>query len=307
MASMWTFKITNVSGFDQNIEDLGITIEDSTNEITLSDFYTFTELSNSDDLRTLVEVGNFIVNDGLDDLIPQEGVKYLTLENIEHLEDNYYSISELQSPNSSTIDWTNIINVPLFDPNTLDGAYDQGGAGLGRIINADSGPVKIDRGTSTDASIEIVPKTLLPSTNLAGGQIDNKNGILSIYDGSRSKWLSLSRPTIAFGRARRSRNQYLCFWVSETPSNKSGIRMPRNATIVSLSGQFESSGTGTFEIRKNDLTTPIASLSISSGVGNSDVNVNVDVNTDDYLQCYISTSLIGVITPIIFVELAWRP
>jgi hypothetical protein len=306
MASMWIFKITNISGEDKNIVDLGITIEDSTSEIVLSEFYTYTELANSDDLREFVGNGDFIVNNGYGTLTPQEGVDFLTLENIEHLEDNYYSIDELQTPGSSVIDWTNIANAPSIDQNTLDEAYDHGGPGAGRVINADNGPVKIDRGSSTSASIEIVPKSLLPSTGLSGGQIDNKNGVLCIYDGSRSKWLSVSRPTLAFGRSRKSKNQYLNFWVSETNSNMSGIRMPRNATIVSLSGQFETSGTGTFEIRKNDAIDVVASLDITSDVGNSNINIDTDVSEGDFLQCYIS-SYDGVDTPIIFIELAWRP
>jgi len=47
--------------------------------------------------------------------------------------------------NESTLSWIKIADVDYGEPNDLDGAYDQGGAGAGRTINADSGAVKIDR------------------------------------------------------------------------------------------------------------------------------------------------------------------
>ncbi len=40
-------------------------------------------------------------------------------------------------------DYNDLINKPGFNSNTLDEAYDEGGAGAGRIINADNGPVEI--------------------------------------------------------------------------------------------------------------------------------------------------------------------
>jgi len=515
---MWTFKIINVSGSSQDIEDLGITIEDSTSEVLLSDFFTFTELANSDDLRTLINDGDFTANDGSEDLTAAEGVDFLTIENIEHLEENYYSIAELQAPNTSVVDWTNIINAPSFgsptwlnsveyrvtaisstapgtpsvgdvyidtdddhyykydgswqdegaavtgdrvinlddgqqdiysftgsawtasdstasdnaavmveddgdgsaaqyiydgetltwvkiadidfsghldgasskhdaseidvenayseigssadddletvlgdintrvgelndhldgsanqhdadeiddentyvniagsptnvdatlsaidtalgtalDHNTLDEAYDEGGAGVGRIITADTGPVKIDRASSTDASLEIVPKGSLPTTNLADGQLDNKGGILCVYDGTRSKWLSVARFIVCFGRRGTTYDQYLNFFVGSLASNNAGLRMVRNATIVSLAGQFDASASGTFQLRKNDVSTTISSLTISSGIGNADTTTNVDLTADDYLQCYIN-SVGYTYDPVILVELAWRP
>ena len=114
MASMHIVIITNVSGSDQIIEDLGITIVDSTDQITLSNTYTFDELAGSDDLRTLVNDGDFEVNDGADDLSAAEGVKYLTLHNTYDLEADYYSISELSQSGQSEVHWDNVTNAPPF-------------------------------------------------------------------------------------------------------------------------------------------------------------------------------------------------
>jgi len=50
-----------------------------------------------------------------------------------------------------------------LDNNTLDGAYDEGGAGAGRTINADSGPVVLNTGSATTAPLELTPKASLPT------------------------------------------------------------------------------------------------------------------------------------------------
>jgi len=518
MAVMHSVIITNVSGSEQTVEDIGIIIADSTSQITLSEMYTFPELAGSDDLRTLVGDSDFELNDGVDDLSAADGVKYLTLHTTYDLESDYYSATELSTSGQSYVHWGNITNAPSFglcetwtlpveyrvtaiaatapggpsiedvyidtddnhyykydgswqdegiasindrvinlndlqediytfsgsvwnasdststdnagivveddgdgksaiyvyngdndtwekvadfdlpghldggankhdadeidvegtysnisgtptdlestistidgklgtydghldggankhdadeidDENTyvniagsptdvdatltaidtalgvagnhndLDEAYDEGGAGVGRTITADSGPVKIDRGASTDASFEIVPKGSLPSTNLADGQIDNKGAILCVYDNTRTKWLSISRPIFVFGRRRTTYDQYLNFFVGSLPSNNSGLRIPRNATLVSLTAQLDASGTCTFEIEKNDTGTSIATLDISATTFAVQTNTNVDVSAGDFLQCHMDATP-SVEDPIILIELAWRP
>jgi len=188
---------------------------------------------------------------------------------------------------------------------TLDGAYDQGGAGAGRLINATDGSVKIDRGAATSASFEIVPKSNLPTTNLSDGQIDIKDGILCIYDSTRSKWLSVQRQFLVFGRRGNSRNQYLGFYGSRLVSNNSGLRMARAATIVSMAGQIDASGTCTFNIRRNDTATNVENLTIAAAVGNEDISKNTDLNSGDFIQCQIGATT-AVNDPIIVIEIAWR-
>jgi len=188
---------------------------------------------------------------------------------------------------------------------TLDGAYDQGGAGAGRLINATDGSVKIDRGASTGASFEIVPKSNLPTTGLSDGQLDIKDGILCIYDSNRSKWLSVQRQFLVFGRRGNSRNQYLGFYGSRLVSNNSGLRLARAATIVSMAGQIDASGTCTFNVRRNDTATNIENLTITAAIGNEDISKNTDLNSGDYIQCQIGATT-AVNDPIIVIEIAWR-
>jgi len=192
-----------------------------------------------------------------------------------------------------------------IDATTLDGAYDQGGSGAGRLINATDGSVKIDRGAATSASFEIVPKSNLPSTGLSDGQIDIKDGILCIYDATRAKWLSVQRQFLVFGRSGNSRNQYLGFYGSRLVSNNSGLRLARAATIVSMAGQIDTAGTCSFNVRRNDVATNVTSLAISASVGNEDISKNVDLNGGDFLQCQIGATT-AVQDPMLIIEIAWR-
>jgi hypothetical protein len=191
------------------------------------------------------------------------------------------------------------------DNTTLDGAYDKGGAGAGRLINATDGTVKIDRGAATSGSFEIVPKSNLPTTGLSDGQIDIKDGILCIYDATRSKWLSVQRQFIVFGRKGTTKNQYLGFFGSRLVSNSSGLRLARAATIVSIAGQIDVAGTCTFNIRRNDVATNVDSLTVSAAVGNEDISKNTDLNGGDYIQCQLGAT-VAVEDPMVVIEIAWR-
>lgn len=465
--SMYTVIIKNNSGSEQTIEDLGLVIADAT-QIEMSQQFNYTEISTSDDLKTLIDAGTLVVNDGTDDLSSADGVKYLTLINKKVLEDDYYSKVQLSSSGQSSVHWDNIINTPAVadttwdkpveyrvidiaasdptsssngdvyantsddhyykyvtntwvdqgavaeddriinlanaeediysfesgswvenaqsgdsvcvvvdddgdgksaqyiydtgnsdwtkigdvdfghhldggdnkhdaseidvegsytyvtgndvesalssidtalssanDHNTLDDAYDEGGSGSGRIITTDSGSVKLDSGTSGYSPLELTPKTSLPTQGLSDGQFAVKDGIVYIYDNTRSKWISTTRFIVAFGRGGMTKDQFLGhFGDRRFSSNNSGMRMVRNATIVSVSAQLDSSGTCTFYLRKNDNAANIASLGINSALGNGDTSINVDLSSGDFLQCYLNGGFVN--DPLILVELAWR-
>lgn len=455
---------------DVIIEDLGITITDSTNGHDLSTQFTYPQLAESDDLRQSVEDAIVIINDGSSNLSAADGVKYLTIIQQDYLEDNYYDMTELGTSGQSNIHWDNVTNVPDFgslewrepvearvvdiaasapgspsdgdiyanttDDNyyihdgtnwsvlaaviegervinlsnadediyeftsgswvelpkqpdnasvivqndgdskqaqyvysptdsqwykisdvdyaahfdggphqhdgseidiensylnignnagddletvisdindallstnpSLDSAYDQGGAGIGRTITVDSQAVKLDATTGTDAPLELTPLSSLPTTNLSGGQLAIKDGILYCYCDTRSKWLSVDRKFLIFGRQGVTKVQYLPFSAGNMPSNNSGLRMVRNATIVSLSAQLDSSGTGTFNILKNDAAGVVTSLAISAATNAGDTTINVDLTVADFLQCKMSSDA-GVEDPLLIVEIAFRP
>ncbi len=190
--------------------------------------------------------------------------------------------------------------------NTLDESYDEGGSGAGRSITVDSGPVVFDASSGTDAPLRLPPFTgSMPSTNLGSGLLAVKSDILCIYDSSRSKWLSVQRGFVMFGKKGLTKNQYLSFFSSSLPSNNSGIRMERNACIVGISGQLDSSGTCDLRLRKNDSSTNIVTLSLAGVLGGTDITLNVDLSADDFLQSFLNATA-PVQDPMIIIEFAWR-
>jgi hypothetical protein len=221
------------------------------------------------------------------------------------VEGSYSNFSSSPGDLESVISDINTQMTEALDNNTLDGAYDEGGAGVGRTINADAGAVVIDSGVATTAPFQLTPKGSLPTTGLLDGQLAIKDGLLYIYDSTRTKWLSVHREILVFGRRRSVRNQYLNFAVGNLSSNNSGYRIPRNATIVAMTGQLDANGTCDMRVRRNDVATNIATLTITSANGAIDVSTNIDVNANDFLQSYLSASS-SVQDPVFMVELAWR-
>lgn len=464
---MWTIIAKNNSGSDQEIEDLGITIPNS-GQVTLSDCFAFDRLAGSDDLRSLVNSGDLVINDGTSDLSAALGEDRLTLGNLHERGIAHYTKTNLSTSGGASVHWDNITNAPSFgsmhwiEPvefrvlaiqsaqpagtlgdffvdtddqhvyrhngsvwvdyntpasgdrviklddaeesvyefdgaswtdqgvpldesavmvgddgdgkeaqyvynddtpawvkiadvdfdghldggsekhnaqeihvtttltnaastpnvdlettleeldvsisaagNSLDEAYDEGGGGSGRSITADSGAVRIDTSAATTAPLEIVPKASLPSSSLADGQIAIQTGIMYVYDNSRSKWLSIFRFPVYFGRRGLTEDQYLNVCGGVIPSNNSGIRLIRNATIVGMSAQIDASGTATFRVRKNDSATSLASLTVTAATGAQSSTTNVDLDAGDQIQAYLDSSA-KVEDPVFTIELAWR-
>lgn len=423
MSSMWTLIIKN-SGVAQLVEDLGITIP-ATSQITLSNQFEYQQIASSDDLRTLVNNGTLVVNDGTSDLSAANGVLFLTLYNAKEVSDKFYPKTDLQTDGSASVHWGNITNAPAFgagtwldpvdarivemstdgagatsdgdfyidtdddhlykivsgspvdqgapvagdrvidmsdanevirewtgtawdalavnadadslmvkddgdgkqaqyayedsvptwiktadidygEPNDLDGSYDQGGAGVGRAVIVDSGAVKLDATSGTYAPIELTQQAALPTSGLAAGQLAVKDGILCCYDGTRSKWLSVQRIYLTFGRKGNTSNQYLNFAAGDLPSNNSGYRIPRNATVVSISAQLDVSGTADMRLRSNDNAANIASLAITAALGAQSNVIDTDISAGDFLQMY-SDNATAIADPIVVVEVAYRP
>jgi hypothetical protein len=155
-------------------------------------------------------------------------------------------------------------------------------------------------------NFKIKPKAALDVSGLEDGRLDIKGGVLYTYDATRTKWLSVQRQTLIFGRSGTTADQYLNF-ASGGISSKSGYRMPRNACIVGLSVQGSTSDNFTIHIRKNDSAANIESM-VVAGYGNSSIATNRELYTADYLQCYLEYSGVafGVDDPIVMIELAWR-
>lgn len=191
------------------------------------------------------------------------------------------------------------------DNKTLDEAYDGGGSGAGRVVNTDAGPIELDRGSSTDPSLRLVPKAALPSTNLADGDIDIKDGILCIYDATRTKWLSIQRNNLVFGDNGKVKNRYLSIGTGLVVSSASAPRMLKDVCLTGISVQVSASDTFDIIVRKNGVASDIYTLSVTAADGDKNNALNVDLNADDYIQIYLSSSN-KIEDPVVLLEFADR-
>ena len=181
----------------------------------------------------------------------------------------------------------------------LDAAYD-----AGATITADAGPVIIDSTSGTAAALQITECTTLPTTGLAGGQFAVKDGVLCVRDAVRSKWLSVFRKNINFSKDGLAKDQNLdVFGVSHL---NAGVRMAKTTTLTGITCQLSEAGTATLRIRKNNTTTDLGTLDITSAAGNSDTGLNIALTAGDHVQVYLESTA-GVQNPVVSLEFAETP
>ena len=78
---MATVIAKNNLGSSIDVEDLGITFT-STETLDLTDLYDFVDLTESDDLKSLVSAGSITINDGDSDLSITKGLEHLEIESV---------------------------------------------------------------------------------------------------------------------------------------------------------------------------------------------------------------------------------
>ena len=175
-------------------------------------------------------------------------------------------------------------------------------------IGTDSPQAMLDINTTVSAGntipLRIRPNTTTPTGTASGEFHVAADGLLYTYDASRSKWLSVDRNMIGWGRDNNNTtNQYLRQY-DGARSNRTGWRTIRNGTITAITVQGNANQTYTVQIRKNDATTVIASLAVAGAQGNHNNTINVDFNEGDFLQCYLNGNSIDF--PQVLIEVAWR-
>ena len=168
-----------------------------------------------------------------------------------------------------------------------------------------SGMWTFDPSTSTDPSFVITPDTVTPTTNVAGGAVTFRDDVLYIYDDTRTKFLSVDRQHVLAHKKGAAKNIYLRVG-DGIASSQTGIRMIRNATIVGLAAQTDTSETWTLEVRKNGAAAVIASLAITAAQGDQDTTIDVNVDQGDELQFYANVPSGNVQSPVVTVQLASR-
>lgn len=146
--------------------------------------------------------------------------------------------------------------------------------------------------------------TSAPVTSVIDGAISVVTGVMYVQDGSRSKWLSVDRKMIWAGRDAVNATDIYLRTVDSIASSTTGYRLLRDGTITGLVAQTTGAESWTFEVRKNGVVTPIASLIISASSGAQSTITDVDVAQGDEIEFYCNGSNIN--RPIGGVEIAWR-
>ena len=138
----------------------------------------------------------------------------------------------------------------------------------------------------------------------AGPRIITVDGVSYTYDRVRGKLLSTSRMYMRAGAAGRTvTNQYLRAEDGQ-PLMSVGDAMPRNATIVGITANTESSATWTVEVYKRGSVTLLASLPLVAISSWQVINLNADIASGDILL--IKAVGANIPMPRSIIEIAWR-
>jgi len=189
---------------------------------------------------------------------------------------------------------------------SLDDAYNNG-----RIISTDAGPVVLNA-SSGYAPLQITPLAAIPTNSIAAGQVANVDGIAYMYDGARTKWLSINRTSAGF-HANRGDANYLNF--GEFSDNAAGYVVPKDCTLTSISASI---GRGNmskgFSIQKNGTETNLFYFNLSSGkyfaseydalIAGTPININF--TKGDVIQVYCDAVGGSTSSARVNLDLAWR-
>lgn len=131
------------------------------------------------------------------------------------------------------------------------------------------------------------------------------NGILYVFDESRSIWLTSFRDVFTAGRDGRAKNIYLRL-VDGQPSNVNGYRVTRESVVTTISAQSRGTSDWTVYLRKNGSTTNLQALAVSGG-GSHNNNVDVRLDVGDTIQFYCeSSAFFGIQNPLVWIEVAGK-
>ncbi len=192
-----------------------------------------------------------------------------------------------------------------FHDSSSNTSYDVDYWKKGTLVEAVEINYLYDRINTIDSMYTV--SSLPPSGNIPGSQwFNTTNSIVYSYDPIRSKWLSIDKVSHTLGKNGLTNKMYLSYYGGVMRSNTSGIRIPRDGCITSLSGQFSNLGTGTFYIRKNSSTVPIATLDIINDYGGGDILINTDIDGGDVIRCYFESPSTVIQDPMVSLEISWR-
>jgi len=183
---------------------------------------------------------------------------------------------------------------------TLDQAYDAHGSGNGRIIEVDSGAVKLDSTANNYAPLELTNRTTSPTLDLQSGQLAVINNKLYIYDGNRGKWLTPSK-LLTFGD-KTCDGSYLRIGVAKAANT--GWRAPYDGTITAVTARAACGNSNKkIIIRVNNNNPKIFFLNNYQYLSTND---NIDFNAGDIIRVRAASAGSAVYDLIVSLEICWR-
>lgn len=124
------------------------------------------------------------------------------------------------------------------------------------------------------------------------------------YDGSRSKWLSMTQMFLDWG-SNVADGKYLN--IHGAAATQTGYLMPYDGTIISVTAKI-ASGNQSKEIeivRNNDKANTLDSFSLTSG-SYSSVTKNIDFSAGDYIQAFVPSAGVPARDIVVMAVVVWR-
>lgn len=285
-----------------DLDDLGISIGATTTynaHVGSDPEFTHTELANSLDLKAAIGA-TFVVNDGTSDLSTANGLRHLEI-GFDLTEDEVDAIQNANAPDGTNY-FATLADLSGIGQDTLDSAYDGGGSGAGRTITADAGEVDITNLAAGNAGLRIAPRTT-KATTLNDGSIElmkdaSGNIAVCIYDGTRTKLLSITEDEHSFQDAVNTKDRYIKY--GDNRSNEAGSPVIKNATLVKAVVKCQTAVTASAIVRvRSALGVDIATITLTAAASTIVENLDVDLSAGDELSVYWSQATGNADYPIV--------
>jgi len=170
------------------------------------------------------------------------------------------------------------------------------------VWNGTTGDTLTDTGLRNFGAQSSAPSS--PSPGNGDTYYDTTINSQMIYDGTRSKWLSVESCTFQYGSNKDREDQYLYMPGNLQGNSNRGYATPLDATIVAIGyTRDDASDTPTFQARSNGSSVAIiaSAANITEGV---DSTINIDVSAVDHINGYVSGDKAK--HPTFWVRLKWR-
>ena len=111
-----TIILKNLLSEDIIIADLGYKLlSEETSNITNQ--FSYEDLCNSSDIKTLISAESLVINDGVSDLSVDDALNYLKRINTYYILNNFYTKTQLSNNTAGvSVDYNNIANSPIIEP-----------------------------------------------------------------------------------------------------------------------------------------------------------------------------------------------